>query len=201
MPVESGFRPRPGQEKHAAFKAGLPGNNGVLGSGSGERRGQQGNASNPFTAFINRLAPIGEQTQSEKRGLQLAHPFDPFFLMHKFNLRYDGFQVEEVKFVPTEEQNQMIKHVKLAYGIISHPIIQEWQYRNEIENQVAMDRVYEGNNRVVLTDPEREIFIKIAKAVGIPCDPERKEYFYDEIPRQNLDEEGFIKPKVVDADK
>ena len=57
MPVESGNRPLPGQEKHAAFHAGLPalpGNNGVLGSGSGERRGsgQQGSAVNFVRGII-----------------------------------------------------------------------------------------------------------------------------------------------------
>src|SRR6266571_4296619 len=161
----------------------------------------------PFVAFVENLAPTGETPQCEERGLQLADPFTPFSLMHKVKLRSLGFRVDDLGFEPTEEQAQMIEHVKLAYGIIAYPFCEIKTltgepspiYQKEIEHQIALDRVYEGNIKVVLTDGEREILVKIAKAAGIPCDPERSEYFYDEIPRMTLEEEGFIQPKVVDA--
>ena len=157
---------------------------------------------NPFDALVERLAPTGERSQNEERSLQLVHPHTPFYLMHSVNQRFDGVNTyEDLGFEPTEEQNQFVKHVKLAYGIIAHPFVGEWIYQQNIEHIVALDRVYEGNNRVVLTDEEREILVKIAKAAGIPCDPERSEYFYDEIPRMTLQGEGFVTPKVVDADQ
>jgi hypothetical protein len=55
--------------------------------------------------------------------------------------------------------------------------------------------------KVVLTDQEREILVKIAQAAGIPCDPEKSEYFYDEVPRMTLQSEGLTQPNVVDADQ
>jgi hypothetical protein len=122
--------------------------------------------------------------------------------MHSVNQRFEGFYTnQDLGFEPTEEQNQFVKHVKLAYGIIAHPFIEEWIYRQNIEHIVAMERVCEGRNRVVLTDEERGVLARIAQAAGIPCDPERTEYFYDEIPCMTLEEEGFIQPKVVDADQ
>ncbi|MGZ6278105.1 MAG: hypothetical protein ACXWPP_05505 [Ktedonobacteraceae bacterium] len=184
---------------------------GTPGRSNGESRGgdQPGKVGNPFHAFINRLVPSGERTQREESGLQLAHPFDPFYLMHKVKLRSEGFQVDDVGFEPTEEQAQMIEHVKLAYGIIAHPFCEietssgkpSHIYQKQIEYEIALSRVYEGKIKVVLTQEERAILVRIARAAGILCDPEREEYFYDEIPHMILEEEGFIKPKVVDSGK
>jgi hypothetical protein len=175
----------------------------------GERSGEAGSAAKSFTAFIDKLAPSGERTQREERGLQLADPFTPFSLMHKVKERSLGFRVDDLGFEPTEEQAQMIEHVKLAYGIIAYPFCETKTlagepspiYQKTIEYEVALDRVYEGNIKVVLTDEEREILVKIANSAGVPCDPERNEYFYDEILRMTLEEEGFIRPNVVDAGK
>jgi hypothetical protein len=162
----------------------------------------QGSGVSPFDALVERLTSTGESSQCEERGLQLVHPHTPFYLMHSVNQGFDGvYTYEDLGFEPTEGQNQFVKHVKLAYGIIAHPFVEEWIYQQNIEHIVALDRVYEGNNKVVLTDEEREILVKIAKAAGIPCDPERSEYFYDEIPRMILQGEGFVTPKVVDADQ
>jgi hypothetical protein len=94
------------------------------GRGSGERRGsgEAGSAINAFNAFVGRLTPTGERRQHQETGLQLAHPFEPFHLMHSVNLWFEGYRLgEDVGFEPTEEQSRMLKHVKLAYGIIAHP--------------------------------------------------------------------------------
>src|SRR5437667_9746016 len=124
----------------------------------------EGSGVNPFDAFVGNQPQQGEG-ESQEHGLQLAHPHTPFYLMHSVNQRFEGFYTyEDLGFQPTEEQNEMIKHVKLAYGIIAHPFIEEWIYRQNIEHIVAMERVYEGNNRVVLTDEERGILARIAKA-------------------------------------
>lgn len=190
--IEGGYRPP--QEAFQKFDAGLPeaGNN------------QTENALSPFDTFVESIATARERTHSEERGVQLAHPADPFFLLHKVNQRFEGFPVfEDFRFEPTPEQNEMIKQVKLAYGIIAHPFIEEWHYRNEIEHQVAIERAYEGRNRVVLSNMERGILVKIAKAAGIPCHSERSEYFFHEIPEGNTLIErggGYQAPPVVDAD-
>src|SRR5205814_9673647 len=140
-----------------------------------------GSAATPVDAVVESLAPTGERTQSEEeRSVQLIHPHTPFYLMHSVNQRFEGvYTSEDVGFEPTEEQNQFVQHVKLAYGIIAHPFIEESIYRHNIEHVVAMDRVHEGHMKVVLTDEEREILVKIAQAAGIPCEPEKSEYFYD----------------------
>src|SRR6266566_4040421 len=80
---------------------------------------------NPFDAFVERLA--GGTPENEERGVQVADPTIPFFFMDRINKRFDGIgndvedELDGLTFVPTEEQNQMILHVKLAYGIIAHP--------------------------------------------------------------------------------
>ena len=170
--------------------------------------GQPGSVVTPFDAFVESLAPIGEGTQSEERGLQLVNPFVPFALMDEFNFHYEYHHWNDIGFQPTEEQDQFVTHVKLAYGIIAHPFCIPIIYgkpshidQREIEHRVAIVRVHEGRNRVVLTDAEREILVKIAKAAGIAIDPKRSEYFFDEIPRMTLAGEGFIQPQVVDADQ
>jgi len=202
-----GVEGRPGQEAHQQFKAGLPGNCSGERSGSGEA----GSAAHPFTAFVDRLAPTGERTQREERGLQSADPFTPFALMENFNWNYERGNWNAIGFEPTEEQNQFVKNVKLAYGIIAHPFseiktssgepspIYQW----EIEHQVAIVRAYEGRNRVVLTDEERGTLVKIAKTAGIPCDPERNEYFFNEIPEGQTSLEVYGRyhpPTSVDAE-
>lgn len=147
----------------------------------------------PFAAFVERLA--GETPDSEARGVQVADPTIPFFFMDRINKRFEGLgndvddELDGLTFKPTEEQNQLIKHVKLAYGIIAHPFCETKTssgepspvYQIAIEEEIAADREYEGHNSVVLTDQERALLIKIANATGIPIDPERSEYFYDEI--------------------
>jgi hypothetical protein len=152
----------------------------------------------------------GNEHRKKREALQRVHPFEPFSLMHGVKLRSLGFRVDDLGFEPSEEQEQMIEHVKLAYGIIAYPFCEEKMldgrtsplYQKEIEHQIALDRVYNGNIKVVLTDPEREILVKIAQAARIPCDPEKKEYFYDEIPHMTLPfEEKYGTPNVVDADK
>jgi hypothetical protein len=152
----------------------------------------------PFDALVERLASTGEETQSEERGVQFADPFIPFAFMDRLNKRFEGIRVndkyDDFPFVPTEEQNQTILHVKLAYGIIAHPFCEVREvsgettpvYQMAIEEAIAMDRDYEGNSSVVLTGQERGLLVKIAKATGIPCDPERSEYFYDEMPQRDL---------------
>ena len=180
----------------------------------GERSGsgKAGSAAHPFTAFVERLAPTGERTQREERGLQLADPFTPFALMENFNWNYERGDWNAIGFKPTEEQNQMVNNVKLAYGIVAHPFCEIKTSSGEtspinqlqIEHYVAIERAYEGRNRVVLTDEERETLVKIAKAAGIPCDPERNEYFFNEIPegKTSLDRYGgYHPPNVVDAEK
>ena len=68
----------------------------------------------------SRLA--GEPPDSEERGLQVADPFTPFYLMHSVNERFEGVPTyTDIQFEPTAEQNETIKHVKLAYGIIAYP--------------------------------------------------------------------------------
>ncbi len=184
MLVEAGgYRP---QVKEAAYDAGQP----------QAANDQTGSVTNPFDTFVERLAPTREETQREERGVQFADPFIPFAFMDRLNKRFEGIRVndkyDDFPFVPTEEQNQMILHVKLAYGIIAHPF-SEIQlgsgetspvYQIAIEEEIAMDRDYEGHTSVLLTDQERALLVKIAKATGIPCDPERNEYFYDEIQRK-----------------
>jgi hypothetical protein len=174
----------------------------------GSASDQTGSVANPFDIFVERLA--GETPESDTRGVQVADPFTPFYLMHSVNERFEGVPTyADIRFEPTPEQNEKIKHVKLAYGIIAHPFCEmrlsdgrsSHIHQKVIEHQVAIERVYEGRNRVVLTDEERELLIKIAKTAGIPCDPERSEYFFDEIPRMTFEEEGFIQPNVVDADQ
>lgn len=172
---------------------------------------QLGSVANPFDAFVERLAPTGEPPQREERGLQLADPFIPFFLMHSVNERFEGVPIYvDIGFKPTEEQNQMIKNVKLAYGIIVHPFCEmklssgktSHVHQKEIQHVVAIERAYEGRNRVVLTDEERELLIKIATAAGIPIDPKRNEYFFDEIPEGKtlFDWSGeYYLPPIVDA--
>lgn len=170
---------------------------------------QPGSAVSPFDTFVERLALTGETPPSEERGLQLIHPATPFFLMDDFNFHYEYHHWNDIGFQPTEEQDQFIKHVKLAYGIIAYPYCETETssrepspvYQKEIEHRVAIERVYEGRNRVLLTDAEREILVKIANAAGVPCDPARNEYFFDEIPCMTLEGEGFIQPQVVDADQ
>jgi len=171
----------------------------------------QPSGANPFDAFVERLAPTGETPQSEERGLQLVHPFYPFNLMRKFNSAYERKQWNELGFHPTEEQNIMVRNVKIAYGIIAEPFCGETAggepsriYQDIIVHEIGIDQMYYGNNRVVLTDEERERLVKIAKAAGIPCDPERSEYFYGEIPTAYwLDKHKRYRtpPTVVDADQ
>src|SRR5437588_3387978 len=126
----------------------------------------------PFDAFVERLASPRERTQSEERGLQKAHPFDPFDLMRKFNNTYERKQWDELGFHPTEEQNTMVRNVKVAYGIIAEPFCGETGadgepsriYQDAIVHEIGIDQMHHGNNRVVLTDEERDILVKIAKA-------------------------------------
>src|SRR6266566_2101801 len=105
----------------------LPGRPVLKPYGEPSGSGQQGSADNPFQTFLDRLAPTGEQTRREERGLQVAVPTIPFFFMDRINKQFEGFistienETDGLTFKPTEEQNQMIKHVKLAYGIIVHP--------------------------------------------------------------------------------
>src|SRR6202030_4367914 len=103
---------RPSQEAFQKFDAGLP----------GAGNDQPGSVANPFDAFVESLAPTGATPQSEERWLQGADPFSPFSLMNKVNLCFEGFPIYgDIGFDPTSEQNEMIKQVKLAYGIIAYP--------------------------------------------------------------------------------
>jgi hypothetical protein len=175
-------------------------------SGSGEA----GSAAKAFTAFVERLAPAGERTQRQETGLKRVHPFDPYNLMRKFNSSYERKQWSELGFEPTEEQNTMVRNVKFAYGIIAEPFCAEITVSGEVSrihqdtivHEIGTDQRVNGNNRVVLTDEERDILVKIAQAAGVPCDPERNEYLYDEIPRAIwLDKRRIPTPTVVDAGK
>ena len=175
-------------------------------SGSGEA----GSAAHAFTGFVERLAPTGERTQHRETGLQRVHPFDPYNLMRKFNSSYERKQWNELGFQPTDEQNTMVRHVRFAYGIIAEPFCAETTASGEVSrihqdtivHEIGIDQRVNGTNRVVLSDEERDILVKIAKAVGIPCDPERTVYFYDEIPRATWLDKGRVPtPTVVDAGK
>jgi hypothetical protein len=179
-------------------------------SGSGEA----GNAAHSFNAFVDRLAPTGERAQQhQETGLQRVHPFDPYNLMRKFNDSYERKQWNELGFQPTDEQNTLVRNVRFAYGIIAEPFCAETTasgeqsrtyYQDTIVHEIGFDQRANGNNKVILNDEERGILVKIAKAVGIPCDPERKVYFYNEIPPATwLDRKKriFPTPNVVDTEK
>ena len=175
-------------------------------SGSGEA----GSAAHAFTGFVERLAPTGERIQHQETGLQRVHPFDPYNLMRQFNSSYERKQWNELGFQPTDEQNTMVSNVKFAYGIIAEPFCAETTaigepsriHQDTIVHEIGIDQQVNGNNRVVLNDEERDILVKVAQAVGIPCDPERKVYFYDEIPQATwLDKRRVPMPIVVDAGK
>jgi hypothetical protein len=174
------------------------------------RAERSGSDQEAFTAFVERLAPSGERTQHKETGLQRIHPFDPFNLMRKFNSSYERKQWNELGFHPTDEQNTMVRNIKFAYGIVAEPFCAETTasgepsriHQDTIVHEVGFDLQVNGNNRVVLTDEERDILVKIAQKAGIPCDPEKKEYFYDEIPRATwLDKRRVSTPNVVDAGK
>ena len=173
-------------------------------------RGEAGSAAHAFTAFVERLASTGERTHHQETGLQRVHPFDPYNLMRKFNSSYERKQWNELGFQPTDEQNTMVRNVKFAYGIIAEPFCAETTasgepsriHQDTIVHEIGIDQQVNGNNRVVLSNEEQDILVKIAKTVGIPCDPERKVYFYDEISRATwLDKRRVPTPNVVDADK
>jgi hypothetical protein len=176
-------------------------------SGSGEA----GNAAKAFNAFVERLAPTGERTRHQETDLQRVHPFDPYNLMRKFNSSYERKQWNELGFQPTEQQNTMVRHVRFAYGIIAEPFCTEPTasgepsriHQDTIVHEIGTDQRVNGNNRVVLSDEERDILVRIAQAVGIPSDPERKVYFYDELPPATwLDRNRKIPtPNVIDAEK
>jgi hypothetical protein len=146
-------------------------------SGSGEA----GSAARAFTAFVEKLAPAGGRTQHQETGVQRIHPFDPYNLMRKFNSSYERKQWIEIGFQPTEEQNTMVRNVRIAYGIIAQPYCGETTaagepsriHQDTIVHEIGFDQRVNGNNKVVLSDEEQDILIKIAKAVGIPCNPER----------------------------
>ena len=104
----------------------------------------------------------------------------------------------------------MVRNVRFAYGIIAEPFCAEPTaggepsriHQDTIVHEIGIDQQVNGNNRVVLSDEERDILVKIAHAVGIPCDPERTVYFYDEIPHATwLDKRRVPTPTVVDAAK
>jgi hypothetical protein len=175
-------------------------------SGSAER----GSAAHAFRAFKESLAPAGERTPHQETGLQRIHPFDPYNLMRKFTSSYERKQWNELGFQPTDEQNTLVRNVKFAYGIIAEPFCAETTARGEpsrihqdtIVHEIGIDQQVNGNNRVVLSDEERDILVNIAHAVGIPCDPEKTVYFYDELPRATwLDKRQVPPPTVVDAGK
>ena len=175
-------------------------------SGSGEAE----NAAKAFNTFVERLAPTGERTRHQETSLQRVHPFDPYNLMRKFNSSYERKQWSELGFQPTDEQNTMVRNVKFAYGIITEPFCAETTasgepsriHQDTIVHEIGIDQQVNGNNRVVLNDEERDILVKIAQTVGIPCDPERMVYFYDEIPHATwLDKRLVPTPNVVDAEK
>lgn len=167
---------------------------------------------NPFDTLVGNQPHQGEGNNQEQ-GLQLAHPFDPFNQMRKFNSAYGRKQWNELGFHPTEEQNTTVHNVKIAYGIIAEPFCggeitasgePSRVYQDIIVHEIGIDQMNNGNNRVVLTDEERDILVKIAKSAGIPCNPEKKEYFYDEMPSAYwLDKHKRYRtpPNVVDADQ
>jgi hypothetical protein len=178
----------------------------------GERsgKGEAGSAAHAFTAFVERLAPAGERTQHRETGLQRIHPFDPYNLMRKFTSSYERKQWNELGFQPTDEQYTMVRNVKFAYGIIAEPFCAETTasgepsriHQDTIVHEIGIDQQMNGTNRVVLSDEERDILVNIAHAVGIPCDPEKTVYFYDELPRATwLDKRRVPPPTVVDAGK
>lgn len=175
-------------------------------SGSGEA----GSAAHAFTAFVEGLTLTGERTQHQETGVQRLHPFDPYNLMRKFTSSYERKQWNEIGFQPTAEQHTMVCNVKFAYGIIAEPFCAETTasgepsraHQDTIVHEIGIDQQFNGNNKVVLSDEERDILVKIAQAAGIPCDPERKVYFYDELPHATwLDKRRVPTPTVVDAGK
>jgi hypothetical protein len=177
----------------------------------GEQSGEARSAANAFGAFVERLAPSEERTQRQVTGFQRIHPFDPYNLMRKLNDSYERKQWNQLGFQPTDEQNTTVRHVRFAYGIIAEPFCAEPTasgepsriHQDTIVHEIGTDQRVNGNNRVVLSDEERDILVRIAQAVGIPCDPERKVYFYNAIPPATwLDRNRKIPtPNVVDAEK
>ena len=176
-----------------------------------EGSGQEQSGVNPFDFLVGN-EPHQGAGENQEQGIQLTHPIYPFDLMRKFNSAYERKQWHELGFRPTEEQNTMVRNVKIAYGIIAEPFCEETTpsgepsriYQDIIVHEIGIDQMQHGTNRVVLTDEEREILVKIAKVAGIPCDPEKKEYFYDEIPHAYwLDKRKryVTPPKVVDAEQ
>lgn len=177
----------------------------------GEEQFAVGGGVNPFDALVGNQSYVDEGNNQEQ-SLQLAHPFDPFNQMRKFTSAYERKQWNELGFHPTEEQKTMVRHVKIAYGIIAEPFCEERTgsgelsrvYQDIIVNEIGIDQMITGNRKVVLTDEERDILVNIAKSAGIPCNPEKKEYRYDEIPSAYwLDKHKSYRtsPSVVDADQ
>jgi hypothetical protein len=177
----------------------------------GEQRSEAGSAAHTFIAFVEKLAPTGERTQRQETGVQRVHPFDPYNLMRQFNSNFEHRQWGELGFQPTEEQNTMVRNVRFAYGILAEPFCAEPTasgepsriHQDTIVHEIGTDQRVNGNNRVVLSDEERDILVRIAHEAGIPCDPERNVYFYNEIPPATwLDRNRKIPtPNVVDAAK
>src|SRR5436190_17518010 len=137
----------------------------------GERSGEAGSAASGFTVFMERLAPSKERRPHQETALQRIHAFDPYNLMRKFNSSYERKQWNEIGFQPTEEQNTRVRNVRFAYGIIAEPYCGETTaagepsriHQDTIVHEIGFDQRVNGNNKVVLSDEEQDILIKIAK--------------------------------------
>ena len=142
------------------FKAGLPGNNGVLGSGAGERWGQQGSAINGVRGLIAR-----------QRQLNLPN-IDGYCIMWMglAALTVNSPIAAEVRIPVTPAIQQIIVQVGRGLDfVLFHKISKE--QRGSILRELTELRQEEGIDRFVLTYEEGLGLRDAAAVVNVAYDP------------------------------
>lgn len=198
-----------GQPVFQQFKDGLPGNNGVLGSGTGERRGsgQQGRIVNQGNPFVDRLIFLGDQ----RRGVRL--PGDELSKIQRINTVFHTLdslssiagaaevtlQRGEDQHVTREEAGYAARrndlyHVQAAIGILA--------YRSLDNSSIAMllDTLnvlqHDEGNRFILTPEQNTILEQLTTVLGIDYDSQKTQYTFTVV--NNFPDEPYV-TSIVEA--
>ncbi len=193
MAVERGFSPRPGQEKRAAFNAGLP-------QAGGNREQGRGLISSPFDIYetaINEMVERG-RSYTASRG----EYFNPSAYVYGKLLRrsVDLFQVPAGATI--EEARQLAGKIALALGILAYP---KWRSQDQKSFRQSLHTAgkiayceeaeaqwkQEGNidwekeeghaHYIKLPEVGRELLKRIANVVEVPYNSQQDTFYYSTV--------------------
>ncbi len=203
-----GAESRPGQISRIGrpvfqqFKDGLPGNNGVLGSGTGERWGQQGRLlPSSIDSIEIGLNELLERQRSYAAGKGLYFN-SSHYIYGQLLRRSSDLYAAIVPGGNVEEAKELAGKMALAVGILAYP---KWRPQDQIrfrrtlhtdryiqyceaeqlqwkhDGFINWDRGEKHDHYIKLPEVGRQLLKRITNVVGIPYDPQQETFFFSTV--------------------